>query len=332
MQRTSHGPSSASYLLLLLFFLLCAKAEEVGGSHDGGGGGEEGGGGGGRERKSSLEWKLHQNIRNFNYEALHGRPIVNEEEEVVEGRRRRIPLPHQSQPDEAGDLRQDQHDQTDLDHGDGDRSVIDGGVIDRPVIDHEGHDRFVVDHEGDDQRPVIDHEGDDKPVIDQEGYDRPVIDHLNTWRDNWLAAMLLAGEEPKGRREEGEDDQGREKFLRQSNFGLLNACEDAMCDQILRQAHGLSRMKKIRSFVRDSLTHVDMMVTSMEGELIQTGKELSRYLGSACRSAQLVLQGVIKNTVDVDREPNIPRGNYARVQANQETNFLQYIHAINNAN
>ncbi|XP_068242650.1 uncharacterized protein [Palaemon carinicauda] len=93
------------------------------------------------------------------------------------------------------------------------------------------------------------------------------------------------------------DDLSREA----RHFSTLDYCGDAICDQMVRQANGLARLKMIRQYVVNTLSTMDRLVTALDAELVVAGELLSRSLGNRCRAAHAVLAEVTKGPGQSDR-------------------------------
>lgn len=94
----------------------------------------------------------------------------------------------------------------------------------------------------------------------------------------------------------------REAFRREAkHFSTMDLCSDAICDQMVRQANGLARIKMIRKYIVNSVSMMDKLVTALDAELVVAGELLTRSLGNRCRAAHAVLGDVIKGPVESDR-------------------------------
>ncbi|XP_064086943.1 uncharacterized protein LOC135201709 [Macrobrachium nipponense] len=85
------------------------------------------------------------------------------------------------------------------------------------------------------------------------------------------------------------------------HFTTLDFCSDAVCDQMVRQANGLARLKVLRQYVVNALSSMDRLVTALDAELVVAGELLTRSLGNRCRAAHAVLADVTKGPAESDR-------------------------------
>ncbi|XP_042214464.1 uncharacterized protein LOC121861043 [Homarus americanus] len=93
-----------------------------------------------------------------------------------------------------------------------------------------------------------------------------------------------------------------QQFYRQArHFSTFDVCADSLCDQLVRQANGLARIKMVRKYIMDTVTMMDSLVTALDAELVVAGETMTRALGNRCRTAHAVLSDVIKGPRDPDR-------------------------------
>ena len=50
-----------------------------------------------------------------------------------------------------------------------------------------------------------------------------------------------------------EENKDEVKSRQPRHFSTMDACQDAICDQVLRQAQGLSRLKLLRQYAKDTV-------------------------------------------------------------------------------
>ncbi|XP_071526307.1 uncharacterized protein [Panulirus ornatus] len=85
------------------------------------------------------------------------------------------------------------------------------------------------------------------------------------------------------------------------HFSTFDVCGDTLCDQIVRQANGLARIKMVRKYIMDTVGIMDSLVTALDAELVVAGETLTRALGNRCRAAHAVLWHVTKGPMNSDR-------------------------------
>ncbi|XP_063846552.1 uncharacterized protein LOC135092188 [Scylla paramamosain] len=85
------------------------------------------------------------------------------------------------------------------------------------------------------------------------------------------------------------------------HFSSLDLCDDAMCDQMVRQANALARMKMVRRYIEQGISTLDSLVTALDAELVVAGESMARALGNRCRAAHAILADVTKGPEHADR-------------------------------
>ncbi|XP_047490064.1 uncharacterized protein LOC125039813 [Penaeus chinensis] len=85
------------------------------------------------------------------------------------------------------------------------------------------------------------------------------------------------------------------------HFSTVDICGEAVCDQMVRQANGLARLKTIRRYIVEAISMMDSLVTALDAELVVAGETMTRALGNRCRAAHAVLNEVTKGPAEKDR-------------------------------
>ncbi|XP_045124900.1 TNF receptor-associated factor family protein DDB_G0272098-like, partial [Portunus trituberculatus] len=103
----------------------------------------------------------------------------------------------------------------------------------------------------------------------------------------------------------GDDEKVDEvvKVLRRTarHFSRLDVCDDAVCDQMVRQANSLARFKMVRRYIVQGLSTLDSLVTALDAELVVAGESMARALGNRCRTAHAILSDVTRGPEQADR-------------------------------
>ncbi|XP_045623764.1 uncharacterized protein [Procambarus clarkii] len=98
-----------------------------------------------------------------------------------------------------------------------------------------------------------------------------------------------------------QEEEDGQLYRLDRHFSTFDTCADSLCDQVVRQAHGLARIKMVRKYIMETMTMMDSLVTALDAELVVAGETMTRALGNRCRAAHAVLSDVTKGPADSDR-------------------------------
>ncbi|XP_064086024.1 uncharacterized protein LOC135201067 [Macrobrachium nipponense] len=79
-----------------------------------------------------------------------------------------------------------------------------------------------------------------------------------------------------------------------------DSCRGVVCNEVQRQAEGLTRLKLLRNYVVQTMQLMDSLVTSLDEELVKTGQGLSLFVGPHCETAHTLLQHITTINVSAD--------------------------------